>query len=197
LREESAVMRGEDTGRTPPTGLPDAALWQLSRNTDASGDEAERSLELAGFADGCLDPDDRERVAEWLAEDPLAAGDIAAARTLGPRADALEAAPEPVIARACALVAGAENGDEKARGTVISFPLGRRGRPRLHRLAGWGSLVAAMAVASWLGFTLGMDTSRSFGQFGQAGQAADDGFLGELLDPSTGFMRDLTEGAQT
>jgi anti-sigma factor RsiW len=193
-------MRGEDIGRTPAAGLPDAALWQLSRNTDASADDAERILDLAGFADGCLDPDDRERVAERLAEDPLAAGDVAAARVLGPRAESLEAAPEPVIARACALVSRAENSGEKARGTVISFPLGHRGRPRLHRMAGWGSLVAAMAVASWLGFTLGMDASRSFGQFGQAGQAgqaAEDGFLGELLDPSNGFMRDLTEGAQT
>ena len=51
-----------------------------------------------------------------------------------------------------------------------------------------------MAVASWLGFTLGMDTSLSFTQFRQTG---DDSFLGELVDPSTDFMRDLTEGAQT
>jgi anti-sigma factor RsiW len=188
-------MPGDDTGRTPPAGLPDPALWQLSRNTDASEDEAERILDLAGFADGCLDPDDRERVAEWLAEDPLAAGDIAAARALGPRAEELEAVPERVIARACALVrSGQVNGGKSGRGTVIPFPLGRADRPQLHRIAGWGSLVAAMAVASWLGFTLGMDASGSVGQFGQA---TEDGFLGELLDPSTGFMRELTEGAQT
>jgi anti-sigma factor RsiW len=179
----------------PPAGLPDAALWRLSRNTDASGDEAERILDLAGFADGCLDPDDCERVAEWLAADPLAAGDVAAARALGRRDEELEAAPEPVIARACALVRSAlENGGENAHGTVISFPLDRRDRPQLHRMASWGSLVAAMVVAGWLGFTLGMDVSRSLGQ---PGQAADDGFLGELLDPPTGFTSDLTEGAQT
>jgi hypothetical protein len=188
-------MRGEDTGRTPPAGLPDAALWRLSRDTDASADEAGRILDLAGFADGCLDPDDRERVAEWLAEDPLAADDIAAARALGPRAEELEAVPQRVLARACALVRGGPvSGGEDGRATVISFPIRHRDRTQLHRVASWGSLVAAMAVASWLGFTLGMDASRSFSQ---PGQAADDGVLGELLDPSTGFTGDLTEGAQT
>jgi hypothetical protein len=58
-------------------------------------------------------------------------------------------------------------------------------------MAGWGSLVAATAVASWLGFKLGMDTSLSFGP------AGEDGFLSEMLDPGAGFMRELTEGNQT
>jgi anti-sigma factor RsiW len=170
--------------------LPDAALWRRSGMIDMTPDEAERALDLAGFADGRLDPDDRERVAEWLAGDPVAAGDVAAALALTAVGERPEAAPEPVIARAYALVdGGAEQGD-----TVIAFPLGRRDRPGLRNMASWGSLVAAMAVASWLGFTLGMDTSLSVAPFGQAGE---DGFLHELLDPSTGFMRDLTEGQQT
>jgi len=157
---------------------------------DAAEDDAERYLDLAGYVGGRLDPDDRERVAEWLAGDPVAADDVAAARALTAVGERPEAAPEPVIARACALVDGsAEQGD-----TVIPFPLGRRDRPRLRNMASWGSLVAAMAVASWLGFTLGMDTSLSLAPFGQAGE---DGFLHELLDPSTGFLRDLTEGPQT
>jgi hypothetical protein len=190
-------MRAEDTGRTSQAGLPDAALWRLSRNTEASGDDSERILDLAGFADGCLDPDDRERVAGWLG-DPSAAGDIAAARALGPQAEELEAVPERVIARACALVqSGPASGVGAGRGAVISFPLGRRDRPKLQRLTSWGGLVAAMAVASWFGFMLGMDASRSVGLFGPPGQSADDGFLGELIDPSTGFIRDLTEGAST
>jgi anti-sigma factor RsiW len=179
-------MRGNDTNRDPAAGLPDAALWRRSRTVDMTEEavEAERCLDLAGFADGRLDPDDRERVAEWLAGDPVAAGDVAAARApTGP----LDAASEPAIARACALVA-------PQRGTVIAFPLSRRGRPRLQVTARWGSLVAAMAVASWLGFTLGMDTSLSLAQIRQGGE---DGFLREFLDPSAGFMRDLTEGTQT
>jgi len=180
-------MRGDDTRRDPAAGLPDAALWRRSRVAEMIEEEAERYLDLAGFADGRLDPDDRERVAERLAGDPVAAADVAAARARGER---LEPISEPAMARACALV----DGGAPRHGAVIRFPLFRRERPRLLGVAGWGSLAAAMAVASWLGFTLGMDTSLSFTQ---ARQAGEDGFLREFLDPSTGFMRDLTEGPQT
>src|SRR5471030_2924566 len=99
-------MRGDDTRREPAADLPDRALWQRSRVTDASEDDSERALDLAGFTDGYLDPDDQERVAEWLAGDPLAAGDVAAARALAARVEPLAAAPDPVIARACVLVGG-------------------------------------------------------------------------------------------
>jgi anti-sigma factor RsiW len=180
-------MRGNDTRRDPAAGLTDAAVWRRSRLAEMVEDEAERYLDLAGHADGRLDPDDRERVAERLAGDPVAAGDVAAART---RAEWSEPMPEPAIARACALV----DNRARQRSKVIRFPLIARNRPRLQGMAGWGSLVAAMAVASWLGFTLGMDTSRSFTE---ARQSGEDGFLREFLDPSTGFMRDLTEGPQT
>jgi anti-sigma factor RsiW len=186
-------MRGDDTRREPAADLPDRALWQRGRVADAPEDDAGRALDLAGFADAYLDPDDRERVAEWLAGDPLAAGDVAAARSLAARAEQLDAAPEPVIARACALV-----GSAPQRGTVVAFRISRRDRSGLRGMAGWGSLVAAMALASWLGFTLGMDTSLSFGQAAaQSGQTGEDGFLGEMLDPGAGFMRELTEGNQT
>lgn len=180
-------MRADDTRRDPTTGLPDAALWRRSRVVEMIEDEAERYLDLAGYADGRLDPDDRERVAEQLAGDPVAAADVAAARA---QAEQPEPIPEPAIARACALV----DGGAAQRGTVIPFPPSRRERPRLLGMAGWGSLAAAMAVASWLGFTLGMDTSLSFTQ---GRQASEDGFLREFLNPSTGFMRDLTEDPQT
>jgi anti-sigma factor RsiW len=185
-------MRGDDTRRDPAAGLSDAALWRRSRMVDMAEDEAEaeRYLDLAGVADGRLDPDDRERVAERLAADPIAAGDVAAARALAARAERLDAVPGAVIARACALAGGGE----PQPATVIAFPLSHQNRPRLQGLARWGSLVAAMAVASWLGFTLGMDTSLSFAQ---VRQPSEDSFLREFLDPSTGFMRDLTEGPQT
>src|SRR5213080_2891706 len=183
-------MRGDDTRRDPAASLPDAALWRRSIMVETTPDEAERYLDLAGFADGRLDPDDRERVAEWLAGDPAAAGDIAAARALATRADGAEAMPEPAIARAAALVGGGE----PQRATVIPFPFGRRSRLTLHGTARWGSLVAAMAVASWLGFTLGMDTSLSYAQIRHG---SEDGVLREFLDPSAGFMRDLPEGSQT
>jgi anti-sigma factor RsiW len=179
-------MRGNDTRPDPAAGLRDAALWRRSRTVDMTegAAEAERYLDLAGFADGRLDPDDRERVAEFLAGDSVAAGDVAAALALAGRQGA---APESAIARACALV-------EPRCATVVPFPHNRRDRPRLQGMARWGSLVAAMAVASWLGFTLGMDTSLSLVQIRQPGE---DGFLHEFVDPSAGFMRDLPEGTQT
>ena len=183
-------MRGDDTRHDPAAGLPDAALWRRSRMVEMIEDAAERYLDLAGFADGWLDPDERERVAEQLAGDPTAAGDIAAARAITASAERVGGIPESAIARASSLVGGSE----AQRATVIPFPLGPRDRPRLQGMARWSSLVAAMAVASWLGFTLGMDTSLSFVQNRQTGE---DGFLREFLDPSAGFMRDLTEGPQT
>jgi anti-sigma factor RsiW len=179
-------MRGNDTRRNPAAGLSDAALWRRSRAVDMSEDaaETERYLDLAGLADGRLDPDDRDRIAEWLADDPVAAGDVAAARALAGRPQAVS---ESVIARACALV-------EPQRGTVMPFAPRHRNSLGLPGMARWGSLIAAMVVASWLGFTLGVDTSRSIAQIRQGGE---DGFLREFLDPTAGFMRDLTEGTQT
>src|SRR5216684_3955788 len=99
-------MQGEDTRRDPVAGSPDAALWRRSQTVEITEEaaQAERYLDLAGFADEGLDPDDRERVAEWLAQDPVAAGDVAAARTLA--FEAAEAVAEPVVARAVALVGG-------------------------------------------------------------------------------------------
>src|SRR6266404_6383276 len=101
-------MQGDDTRRDPAAGLPDAALWRRSRTVDMTEDEVEeeRYLDLAGFADERLDPDDRERVAEQLAGNPVAAGDVAAAHALAAGAEQTEAMPEAAIARASALVGG-------------------------------------------------------------------------------------------
>src|SRR5205814_471007 len=55
-------------------------------------------------------------------------------------------------------------------------------------------LAGAIAIASWLGFALGTDFSA---YFGQTDQASEDGFLRDMLDPSTAFLRDLTPGSQT
>lgn len=180
-------MRGNAIGREPPLDTPDRELWRRSRATDAVEDEAERCLDLAGFADGLLDPDDRERVAERLAGDPDAAADIAAALALG-GAEGNET-PEAVVARACALLGG----NPPAAGNVI--PL--RPRPRMQAMARgaaqWASLAAAVVIAGWLGFTLGMDASGAFAP----SRAGDDGFLDDLIDPPAGLMRELTEGPRT
>src|SRR5579863_1354052 len=142
-------MRGDEIRKVPPSGLTGSELWRASCTTDIAADEAERFLDLAGYADGWLDPDDRERVEEWLAADPVAADDIAAARRLAASPAGLEPMPEPALARATALV---DDGGARP-GVVVPFAPRDRSRPTLHRMAGWGSLVAAMAVASWLGFT--------------------------------------------
>ena len=174
------MMRGDGSGREPPPRSPDRALWRASRTVDAPDDETERFLDLAGFADGWLDPDDNARVAEWLQRDPVAAAHVAAARDLL-AVDDIDATPETLVARARALVGGSA----VEHGTIVPFPGRRRERAApLRRMAGWGSLVAAMVVASWLGFSLGTDTGRSFAR---AEQPGDNGFLTELLDPTASF----------
>ncbi len=82
--------------------LSDRALWRRAAATDAPEDEAARLLDLAAFADGLLDPDERERIAALLAAYPAAAADVAAARAIP--GDALPGGLERIIARACALV---------------------------------------------------------------------------------------------
>jgi len=181
-------QRGDGSGGAPRADASDRALWQRSATTETVEDEGERFLDLAGFADGRHDPDERDRVAERLARDPDATADVSAARALATGGAAPEAVPAPIIARACALVS------EPERGRVILFPRLRLSPPTLPGIARWASLAAAVLVASWLGFALGTDVSVSFGQ---PDQASDDGFLRDMLDPSTGFLRDLTPGART
>lgn len=181
-------MHGDRMRHQPPADLPDDALWQHSRMVDAIEDDAAHFLDLAGFADGVLDVDDHERVAEWVAGDPDAAGDVAAARALA-AAGHLPPAPERVVARAGALV-----GSGPPHGNVIQLRWRLGAMPALRLAAGWGSLAAAMAVVGWLGFNLGMDTSLSVAT---VSQPSDEGFLQEFVDPSSGFMRELSEGVQS
>ena len=177
----------DNRGGEPPAEAADRALWQRSATTERVEEETERLLDLAGFADGRLDPEERDRVAERLARDPEATADIAAARALaGGRA--FESPPAHIVERACALVS------EPERGRVIPFPGWRLSSPTLPVIARWASLAAAILVASWLGFALGTDFSV---YFGQTDQASEDGFLRDMLDPSTAFLRDLTPGSQT
>ena len=147
----------------------DQDLWQVSRDADAPNDDAARLLDLAAFADRTLDEDDEERVAAWLALDPDAAADVAAAQML----------------------AGSVTPDASTE--IITFP--RRWAANWNGIAQWGSVAAAVMVAGWLGFNLGTDAWSGYSQVSQPG----DDTLHELLDPSagTGFMRDLTDAAQT
>lgn len=182
-------MRGDGMEREPPMETPDRELWRRSLMINVIEDDAARYLDLAGLADEFLDPDDRERIAEQLARDPDAAADIAAARSLAAAARH-ETPPATVVARARSLV----DGDPAQAAEVIPFEPRRRARPASSALAQWGSLAAAVVVAGWLGFALGMDT---FGRLTQNGGGGDENFLAELLDPAPGLLRDLTEGPRT
>src|SRR5579864_4119916 len=114
-------MRGDRIRRQPPAELPDDALWQKSRMVDAVEDDAARFLDLAAFADGTLDADDQERIAEWVAGNSDIAGDIAAARSLaaGPQ----PSAPASIVARACALV---DPPPRRGNVTTLRWRLGTR-----------------------------------------------------------------------
>jgi anti-sigma factor RsiW len=182
----------QSDGPTPPESLPnptDRKLWQRSLAIDLAEDDAERFLDLAGFADGLLDPDDRERVAERLAHDPAEAADVAAARGWGAADISGDALPEAVFLRASELAgpsfAAAEN--------VVPLAPRRRIAASLPELARWGSLAAAVVLASWLGFTLGMDMSRTLAT---GGRNSDDGGLNELFDPGARLVGSLTESRQ-
>src|SRR5262249_55882054 len=137
--------------------VSDRLLWQRSRLTNAPEDAAARFLDLAAFADGLLDEEDRERVAALLARDPDAAADVANASALcgaGQRStDQRSAGIERIIARPCALVPDGA----AAPGSVVAFT--RQRRRIVHDFARWGSLAAALVMASWLGFAMGTDTS--------------------------------------
>ena len=163
------------------------ALWQRSCRTDAPEDEAARLLDLAAFADGRLETDERDRAAAVLAADPTAAADVAAARALAGGIAEPPDGLDRVIARACAILPD----NSAAKGGVLAFRSPRRHRSIVHGLTRWGSLAAAIAMASWLGFAMGSDTSLALSQ---SGAASDASFLPELLDPGTGFLRDLSEG---
>ena len=180
-------------GREPPSDVSDQQLWRQSCTIDVAEDEAERYLDLAGFADGLLDPDEHERIAERIDRDADAAADIAAARA--PADPSWHATiSDTAITAACALVGG----DADRTGEVIPFQQRRRAKSGLQAFtqwgAQWGSLAAAVAVAGWLGFTLGMDT---LGDLTQNNRSGDDSFLNELIDPPGGILRDLTEGPRT
>jgi anti-sigma factor RsiW len=165
----------------------DRALWRRSCLTDATEDEASRFLDLAAFADELLETDERDRVGARLAVDPEAASDVAAARALVGRTDEQPGTIERIVARACATLPG----ETDAR--VVPFTPPPRRRIMQH-VAQWGSLAAAIAMASWLGFAMGSDASRTLNS---PLVPSDTSFLPELFDPGSGFLRDLGEVLRT
>jgi anti-sigma factor RsiW len=171
-----------------PNPAEDRRLWQLCRTTDANQDEAARFLDLAAYADGLLDIEERERVAALLSADPEAAADVRVAQALPDAPERTFAGLERIIARASAIPVATETGN----GNVILLAP-RAGRRILQTFAQWGSLAAAVAFAGWLGFAMGSDTSLALSDHRQP----TDVMLPELFDPGTGLLRDLGEGVRT
>jgi anti-sigma factor RsiW len=183
------MMRTDEEREEKPDPLSDRRLWQRCRMIDAPEDEAARFLDLAAFADGRLDAEDQDRVAALLAADPGAAADVRSARTLDSTEEG-SADLEPIIARACAIFPDADH----PRGQVVALAPRRSRRPLVQSFAQWGSIAAAIAVASWLGFAMGSDASLALSN---PHQPSDAGFLPELFDPTSSFLRDLGEGLRT
>jgi anti-sigma factor RsiW len=177
-------MQARGTRGQRPPGAPDRTMWRRSHKIETIPAETERYLDLAGFVDGRLDDDERERVAALMAGDPTAAADAAAARVL--LTATLPAASSEIVARAAALVDLPEAGGE-----ILAFPQ-RRPQPRLWpAAASWSSLAAAIAFACWLGFDLGGDLPG----IASIIRSSDDLGATELIDPAPLALRDLSEGS--
>lgn len=182
------MMRTDEEREEGPDAASERHLWQRCRQTDAPEDEAARFLDLAAFAEGSLDVDERDRVAAWLADDREASADVSAARVLG-HYDGPPEEVERVIARACAI--SPEILPTGGRVVVLAQWKKRR---LVQDFAQWGSIAAAVALASWLGFSMGSDTSRAL----TAPQPpSETSFLPDLFDPAPAFLRDLGEGLRT
>jgi hypothetical protein len=183
------MMRTDDERKKYDDSVADRSLWQQCRMADAPEDEAARFLDLAAFADGNLDEDEADRVGALLAADPGLVADVRAARSVG--GTVREAAGlDRIIARACAILPDAAPAD----GRVVQLAPRRSRPPLVPYIARWSSIAAALAVAGWLGFAMGSDASLALGDPRIPGDA---GFLPELFDPATGFLRDLGEGLRT
>lgn len=168
--------------------LAGRALWRHARVAEAPEDEEGRLLDLAGFADGLLDPDEHDRVAAALATDPDAAADVSTARALTHGTTCSDGI-ERIVARAISLDAAAS----ATTGRIVAFA-GAAPHRLFRGVAQWGSLAAAVALACWLGFAMGTDASLALRRQDQTGERA---FLPELFDPSSGFLRDPGEDSRT
>jgi anti-sigma factor RsiW len=180
-------MPARGTSGAFPLGTTDRRVWQLSQEIAVSQAETERLLDLAGFVDGRLDDDERERVAALLAGDPLAAADAAAACVL--LSATIPAASDAIVARATAFADHAQSGGE-----ILVFPQRQQPQPQPRiwpAAARWTSLAAAIAFACWLGFDLGS------GLPGLASITHPSDELGasELIDPAPLALRDVSEGS--
>jgi hypothetical protein len=168
---------------------PGRRRWWRRREVQANPAETERFLDLAGFVDGRLDNNERERVAGLLAADQTAAADAAAAHGL--LAATLPAVSDEIVARAVALVGPARS--TLSGGEILAFPLRSPPPPRRAwpDAARWSGLAAAIAFACWLGFDLGGDLPG----IASITHPSDELGAAELIDAAPLALRDPSEGS--
>lgn len=134
-----------------------AALWRRWRDGKAeAGDAAAEpdALILAAYAENRLgrpgiDPEADPAIAAveaWLAENPAALDDIAAAQSEAAQSEADNLASDALIARAQALIA-------QPGGNVMAL----RPRRAWRSAMAWSSIAASLVVAILIGFQLGND----------------------------------------
>lgn len=134
-------------------GENDRELWRRWR---ALGEVAPApdAMAVAAYAEHRLGETEAESVEDWLATDPTAWSELAAARAAAQLDSA--AADAALIARASALVP--DTAGLPRDGTVI--PL-RRPAPAWRSALAWSSIAASLIATSLVGFSLGSDAYRS------------------------------------
>ena len=164
----------------------EAALWRHWRSYGAADPGAPADPDpvlLAAYAEDRLSPPEVEAVEAWLADNPLAAQDILAAR------QALETplprAPQAIADRAAALI-GAADGV-----SVLAFRRPTPTRRHWRDTIRVGAMAASVLAASVVGFSMGTDTFVTL-----AGGGTQTLSL-ELLDPPTGLFNALDEDSSS
>lgn len=134
-------------------GENDRELWRRWRALGEVAPEPD-AMAFAAYAEHRLGETEAESVEDWLATDPLAWSELAAARSVseidGSSADAA------LIARACALVTDVAGLPQD--GTVVAL---RRPAPAWRSALAWSSIAASLIATSLVGFSLGSDAYRS------------------------------------
>jgi hypothetical protein len=195
----------------------DALLWRRWQAACAAADAAEGGedvldfMALAALAEGRLDggeDDGTERAAldRALALDPALIDDVAAARDLAVRLDALPAADPRAIGRAAALVSpmpavAAAAGGRRQSAEIHAFrPRSAKGGAQRRTFSvgyavRWAALAASLAFMGYFGFALGSDAYSSLISADSTGQGGSGGSLIELMDPPTGIFNGISEVA--
>jgi hypothetical protein len=209
---ESAMADDKRTRGEGPETASDALLWRRWQAACEAADAADGEdildfMALATLAEGRLDGGtERAALDRALALDPALIDDVAAARDLDVRLDALPTVGPRAIDRAAALVspklavaAAAGGGRQSAEIHAFRPRPGKGGVQRRAFSVGyavrWAALAASLAFTGYFGFALGSDAYSSLISADTAGQGGSGGSLIELMDPPTGIFNGISDVA--